>query len=72
MKVGNYSISINNITDGMVIDSEIQDVYKGTINCNSSVSFDEFPKLVAGDRGNYITFNGGISYIEIIPRWWTL
>ena len=72
INVGNYSININNITDGMVIDSEIQDVYKGTINCNSSVSFDEFPKLVAGDRGNYITFTGGISYIEIIPRWWTL
>lgn len=70
--VGNYMVTVNDILDGMVIDSEIQDVYYGSINCNQRVSFDEFPLLLPGDDSNLITFTGGITSIEITPRWWTL
>ena len=30
----------------------------------------EFPKLVPGS--NTISFSGGITSVEIIPRWWTI
>ena len=68
--IGNYHAGVNSIIDGMTIDSEIQDVYYGTTNCNQNVSIDEFPKIVSGN--NYISFSGGITSLEIIPRWWTL
>lgn len=65
-----HIITINTITDGMVIDGMIQDVYKGTTNLNNSVSFTKFPVLGTGETN--ITFSGGITSIEIIPNWWTL
>lgn len=70
ISIGQYTININNILDAMVIDSEIQDTYKGNINCNSRVSILNYPKLVPGN--NNISISGGISHIEITPRWWTL
>lgn len=40
------------------------------VNCNSKISVLEFPKLVPGY--NQISFTGGITSLEITPRWWTL
>ena len=68
--IGNYHVYINSIIDGMVVDSEAQDVYFGDSNCNKNVKIDEFPKLLAGN--NNVRFTGGVTSIEIIPRWWTL
>ena len=53
------------------IDSELQDAYKGTTNCNSLVTLSNgFPKLIKGE--NEISFSGGITSVEVIPKWWTL
>lgn len=68
--IGNYHMKVLDIRDGMVIDSDIQDTYLGNTNCNNCVAFDEYPMIVAGN--NNITFTGGITSLEIIPRWWTL
>ena len=68
--IGTYTITINDILDGMIVDSEQQDTYKDQTNCNSRVSIAEYPKLVSGN--NAISFSGGVTSIEIIPRWWTL
>ena len=68
--IGTYTITINDIIDGMIVDSEQQDTYKDHMNCNSKVSITEYPKLVSGN--NSISISGGITSIEIIPRWWTL
>ena len=68
--IGTYTVTINNILDGMIVDSEQQDTYKDHTNCNSRVSIAEYPKLVSGN--NAISFSGGVTSIEIIPRWWTL
>lgn len=72
IQIGNYNLKINTIVDGMIIDSDIQDVYLGNTNYNQNVSFNEFPILLPGNRDNQITFSGDIGSIEIIPRWWTL
>lgn len=70
VKIGEYTVTINEIVNGMVIDCEEEDVYFQNQNCNSKVLIEEFPKLLAGT--NNISFSGGVSHIEIIPRWWTL
>ena len=70
VKIGAYTVTINDILDGMVVDSEQQDTYKDQTNCNSKVSIAEYPKLIAGN--NAISISGGVTSIEIIPRWWTL
>lgn len=68
--IGTYTVTINDIVDGMIVDCEQQDTYKDQMNCNSKVHILEYPKLVAGN--NAITLSGGVTSIEIIPRWWTL
>ena len=68
--IGTYTVTINDIIDGMIVDSEQQDTYKDHMNCNSKVSITEYPKLVSGN--NSISISGGVTSIEIIPRWWTL
>ena len=64
--IGTYTVTINDILDGMIVDSEQQDTYKDQTNCNSRVSIAEYPKLVSGN--NSISFSGGVTSIEIIPR----
>lgn len=68
--IGTYTVTINDIIDGMIVDSEQQDTYKDQMNCNSKVYITEYPKLVSGN--NTISISGGVTSIEIIPRWWTL
>lgn len=68
--IGAYTVTINDILDGMIVDSEQQDTYKDQTNCNSKVSIPEYPKLVSGN--NTISISGEVTSIEIIPRWWTL
>ena len=68
--IGMYTVTINDILDGMIVDSEQQDTYKDQTNCNSRVSIAEYPKLASGN--NAISISGGVTSIEIIPRWWTL
>lgn len=62
------TVSINKVT----LDSELQDAYDGTVNKNSSIILNggEFPSLEPGD--NDITFSGGVTEVEITPRWWTV
>ena len=74
---GNGVLSVNNINynlsdiDGYVtINSDVGLVYKGTENKNSTVNFIEFPTLQVGE--NIIDWTGGITKVEIIPRWCTL
>lgn len=70
LSIGGTSVSITDIDEYVVLDSDTQNAYKGTQNKNSLVQLDEFPKLIPGD--NEIGFSGGITKIEIVPRWWTL
>ena len=70
VKIGAYEITIFNMLDGMTVDCEIQDTYKDDINCNSRVSISEYPKIIAGN--NTISMSGGVTSIEITPRWWML
>lgn len=55
----------------LFIDCEIMDCYSNTTNRNLEVSFEKgFPELSPGS--NLISFTGGITSVEVTPRWWTL
>lgn len=66
--VGNNVIRITSINDYIDIDSDSQNAFKGTTNCNGNIELDTFPVLPEGETG--ISFEGNITKIEIIPRWW--
>lgn len=71
--VGNTTITIASDSGNVIIDSELQDVYDADgNNKNSVVTFDDgiFPLLQPGS--NEISFDGGVTKVEVIPRWWTI
>lgn len=70
--VGEYTVNLNNIDGFITIDSDIMDAYKDTKNCNSQIKLNggNFPRLIPGRT--YITFSGGITAVEVRPKWWTI
>ena len=72
-RVGDCEITIgSNTATTMYIDSELQNAYNGTTNLNTSITLNTggFPSL--GPGNNEISFSGGITKLEVTPRWWTL
>ena len=73
--VGGTTVEIKEISDQIILDCDIQNAYRQVAdsapeNCNGMIYAPEFPKLLPGL--NPVSFAGGISKVEIIPRWWTL
>lgn len=69
LTVGETTISLSNISGYIMLDSDVQNAYKGAENQNSKMT-GEFPKLQSG--GNLITWTGDITGVDIKPRWWTI
>lgn len=71
LTVGAYIMNINTLDDYLYIDCEEQNVYRERYeNRNSYIDRCTFPQLIAGN--NTVTFSGGITGVEITPRWRTL
>ncbi len=71
LTVGDVTVTINSMPRGVIVlDSDTQNAYYGAFNLNSTVSAPEFPTLPAGESA--VRWTGGITGVEIIPRWWTL
>ena len=71
LQVGEYTVTLKSIDEFIVIDSELMDAYKGEHNCNSQVELNgNFPRLTNGR--NNISFSGGITSLEVQPKWWTI
>lgn len=71
LRIGDYMVTITGIQNGMVLNSEIEESYNGTINLNDTINLQKgFPKLSPGNTE--ISFSGGITAISVIPKWWTL
>lgn len=73
--VGDIIVTIKELDDQITLDCEMQHAYRqvgdaAPENKNSTVRAIPFPKLGPGE--NIISWTGGITHIEIIPRWWTL
>ena len=68
--VNDTTVSISEIDSYIVLDCELMDAYKGTVNKNPYISAVDFPVLKAGV--NNISFTGGVTSLDIVPRWWTI
>lgn len=69
LTVNDNTITLSSIDSYTMLDCELQDAYKGTVNKNSTVS-GTFPVLKPGS--NTISWTGDISNVLVIPRWWTI
>jgi phage-related protein len=69
--ISGIRVNINSANVYTDIDCELQEAYKGTINCNGNITLvnGEFPILKSGE--NLIVISG-LSKIELTPRWWTI
>lgn len=71
--VNGYQVNIAQLNQYLHIDSELQDAYRGLNDPNQNIYVtlvSDFPVLDVGN--NYITWNGGITQVDIYPRWWNL
>ena len=73
--VGGITVEILELTDQITLDCESMNAYRqvgdaAAENKNGSIHAPDFPALQPGD--NAVSWTGGISRVEITPRWWTL
>ena len=72
VNIGQYRITISTLNGYMYVNSDIEDCYKDAfLNTNEYVTLSNgFPMLHPGNT--QITFSGGISSVEVVPRWWVI
>ena len=68
--VGEEKIIIHSIKDYVLLNCETHNAYNAAGFCNETILSDDFPELPEGKT--QITWTGGITAVEVIPRWWTL
>ncbi len=68
LTVGETTLSLGDC-NGVVLDSENEDAYRGSENLNDTVVGD-FPLLDAGSTT--VSWTGGVTGLQIIPRWWMI
>ena len=69
--VGNSQVSISDMTGTITLDCDVQNAYNGTLNLNNNITIiGGWPVLEPGQTA--ISFSGGITAVEITPRWWSL
>lgn len=69
--VGGSTISISDMTGAITLDSETEDAYSGTENLNNNVQVNGgYPILQNGETA--VSFSGGITAVQITPKWWSL
>ena len=68
--IGSYAVQIKSIDGYVMLDSENKNAYKETQNKNNTIYTENFPVLEPGN--NQISWDGGITAVEITPRWWTI
>lgn len=71
--INGRTITITQANEYTDINSESENAYKGSTNCNANITFGNswhlFPVLVPGL--NVISFTG-LTSIEVTPNWWTI
>lgn len=71
VSVGGSTVTILEMEGGLTLDCDAQNAYYGTLNKNKSIQVSGgFPVLGMGETT--VTYSGGITAVQIMPRWWTL
>ena len=52
------------------LNCETHNAYNASGFCNETILSEDFPELPEGKT--QITWTGGITAVEVTPRWWTL
>ena len=68
--VGEEKITIHSIKDYVLLNCETHNAYNASGFCNETILSDDFPELPEGKT--QIAWTGGITAVEVTPRWWTL
>ena len=68
--IGDSSFAIDTEAEYVDIDCEIEDCYSNGTNQNPYVTIDNFPEFPPGE--NTISFEGEITQVDVITRWWSL
>ena len=68
LTIGGKTVNFASIDSFLFVDCELQDVYKNAINCNGKMTGD-FPVL---EGKSQITWTGGITAVQITPRWYEI
>lgn len=68
LTVGDTTLTLRDC-NGIVLDSEGEDAYRGLENLNDTVT-GEFPVINAGSV--YVSWTGGVAGVTIVPRWWMI
>ena len=73
--IGSFQVAVKAITDPIILDCETQHAYSKPgqapiVNQNGNILSRPFPELVPGE--NRISFDGGLTGVSLIPRWWEL
>ncbi|EKO1913625.1 phage tail family protein [Clostridium botulinum] len=66
LNINDEVIKLKNVNNYIELDSEIQECYRGNLNCNNDMQ-GEFPTLKIGE--NKISWTGNVSKIEVTPNW---
>lgn len=67
--IGEHVVSLQSISEYVDIDCELMDAYKGTSSKNRYMVGD-FPTIAGG--AVVVSWSGGVTGIDITPRWWML
>jgi phage-related protein len=69
--IGDISVAITSADTYTDIDCELQEAYKGSVNCNGNITLTDgvFPHFAPGVNNISMT---GITSLEITPRWWRI
>ena len=75
LTIGDTTVEIKDMTDQLTLDCDLQTAYRqigdaAPENMNGSIYAPNFPELGKGE--NPISWTGGITKIDIIPRWWAI
>ena len=75
LTIGGILVQIYGQTEPIFLDCDLQNAYRETAegikeNRNNQISAPVFPVLHPGT--NVVTWTGGITSLEITPRWWTI
>ena len=68
--VGEEKITIHSIKDYVLLNCETHNAYNASGFCNETILSEDFPELPEGKT--QLTWTGGITAVEVTPRWWTL
>lgn len=69
VQVGSKHIAVFDIDEYVTIDTEMQDAFKGEENKNNTINTAD-ASLEVGE--NSVSFGGGVTKVEIVPRWVTI